>query len=77
MSNFKDTLSTPKAPSNIPFESKKMKIVIILQNYNVAGAYWQGDEKAPMLQRIYGTYGWHQYKYVYYQLAMKFENMLN
>ena len=22
---------------------------------NVAGAYWQGDEQAPMLQRIYGT----------------------
>ncbi|MRR31917.1 threonine--tRNA ligase, partial [bacterium] len=24
---------------------------------NVAGAYWRGDEKNPMLQRIYGT-GW-------------------
>jgi threonyl-tRNA synthetase len=22
---------------------------------NVAGAYWRGDEKKPMLQRIYGT----------------------
>ena len=22
---------------------------------NVAGAYWRGDEKRPMLQRIYGT----------------------
>ena len=25
---------------------------------NVAGAYWRGDEKRPMLQRIYGT-AWH------------------
>ena len=22
---------------------------------NIAGAYWRGDEKRPMLQRIYGT----------------------
>ena len=22
---------------------------------SVAGAYWRGDEKRPMLQRIYGT----------------------
>ncbi|OGO15164.1 MAG: threonine--tRNA ligase [Chloroflexi bacterium RBG_13_68_17] len=26
-----------------------------LQLLNVAGAYWRGDEKNPMLQRIYGT----------------------
>jgi threonyl-tRNA synthetase len=26
---------------------------------NVAGAYWRGDEKRPMLQRVYGT-SWHQ-----------------
>jgi len=25
---------------------------------NVAGAYWRGDEKRPMLQRVYGT-SWH------------------
>ncbi len=25
---------------------------------NVAGAYWRGDEKRPMLQRIYGTAFW-------------------
>jgi threonyl-tRNA synthetase len=25
------------------------------QLFNVAGAYWQGDENQPMLQRIYGT----------------------
>jgi threonyl-tRNA synthetase len=25
---------------------------------NVAGAYWRGDEKRPMLQRVYGT-AWH------------------
>jgi threonyl-tRNA synthetase len=27
---------------------------------NVAGAYWRGDEKRPMLQRIYGTAFWTQ-----------------
>ena len=26
-----------------------------LQAYQVAGAYWRGDERNPMLQRIYGT----------------------
>ena len=26
-----------------------------VQIMNVAGAYWRGDEKRPMLQRIYGT----------------------
>jgi len=26
-----------------------------IQLLNVAGAYWRGDEKRPMLQRIYGT----------------------
>ena len=29
-----------------------------LQLMSVAGAYWRGDEKRPMLQRIYGT-AWH------------------
>ncbi len=27
---------------------------------NVAGAYWRGDEKRPMMQRIYGTAFWSQ-----------------
>lgn len=27
---------------------------------NIAGAYWRGDEKRPMLQRIYGTAFWTQ-----------------
>jgi threonyl-tRNA synthetase len=27
---------------------------------NVAGAYWRGDEKRPMLQRIYGTAFWNE-----------------
>ncbi len=27
---------------------------------NIAGAYWRGDEKRPMLQRIYGTAFWSQ-----------------
>ena len=27
---------------------------------NVAGVYWRGDEKNPMLQRIYGTAFWNQ-----------------
>src|SRR5262249_6877778 len=27
---------------------------------NIAGSYWRGDEKRPMLQRIYGTAFWTQ-----------------
>jgi threonyl-tRNA synthetase len=27
---------------------------------SLAGAYWRGDEKRPMLQRIYGTAFWTQ-----------------
>ena len=30
----------------------KLKVIKLL---NVAGAYWRGDERRPMLQRIYGT----------------------
>ncbi len=32
--------------------TKKIKSVKLL---NIAGAYWRGDEKRKMLQRIYGT----------------------
>ena len=32
-----------------------------LKLMNVAGAYWRGDERNPMLQRIYGT-AWHSRK---------------
>ncbi len=32
-----------------------------LKLMNIAGAYWQGDENQPMLQRIYGT-AWHNKK---------------
>jgi threonyl-tRNA synthetase len=42
-----DLCRGPHLPS-----SGKLKAVKLL---NVAGAYWRGDEKNPMLQRIYGT----------------------
>ena len=34
------------------YDTKKVKAIKLL---NIAGAYWRGDEKNKMLQRIYGT----------------------
>ena len=34
---------------------QRTKDVAAVKLLNVAGAYWRGDEKRPMLQRIYGT----------------------
>ncbi|MCL5773137.1 MAG: threonine--tRNA ligase, partial [Firmicutes bacterium] len=45
--NFIDLCTGPHIPS-----TKKIKVYKLL---NVAGAYWRGDEKKKMLQRIYGT----------------------
>ena len=45
--DFTDLCRGPHLPS-----TKKVKAVKLL---NVAGAYWRGDEKNKMLQRIYGT----------------------
>jgi threonyl-tRNA synthetase len=46
-SDWIDLCRGPHVPS-----SKKIGAFKLL---NVAGAYWRGDEKRPMLQRIYGT----------------------
>jgi len=50
--NFTDLCRGPhvERSSQIPAEALKL--------LNVAGAYWRGDERRPMLQRIYGTV-WH------------------
>ena len=45
--DFIDLCAGPHLPS-----TGKLKAVKLL---NLAGAYWRGDEKRPMLQRIYGT----------------------
>lgn len=44
---FEDLCRGPHVPSTV-----YVKAVRVLR---VAGAYWRGDEKGPMLQRIYGT----------------------
>jgi threonyl-tRNA synthetase len=45
--SFVDMCRGPHVPSTSRLEHFKLM--------NVAGAYWRGDEKRPMLQRIYGT----------------------
>lgn len=45
--DFIDLCAGPHLPS-----TGKLKAVKLL---NLAGAYWRGDERRPMLQRIYGT----------------------
>jgi len=45
-----DLCRGPHAPSTGDVKSFKL--------LSVAGAYWRGDEKKPMLQRIYGTAFW-------------------
>lgn len=45
--DFVDLCRGPHLPS-----TKKVKAVKLT---SIAGAYWRGDEKRPMLQRIYGT----------------------
>jgi threonyl-tRNA synthetase len=44
---FRDLCRGPHVPSTGAIGAFKL--------LNVAGAYWRGDEKRPMLQRIYGT----------------------
>ncbi len=44
---FLDMCTGPHVPSTSKLEHVKLM--------KVAGAYWRGDEKRPMLQRIYGT----------------------
>jgi threonyl-tRNA synthetase len=46
---FTDLCRGPHVKSTKNINPKAVKLL------NVAGAYWRGDEKRPMLQRIYGT----------------------
>ena len=46
---FTDLCRGPHVQSTKEINSKAIKLL------NVSGAYWRGDEKRPMLQRIYGT----------------------
>lgn len=45
--DFTDLCAGPHIPST--------KLIGAVKLMSVAGAYWRGDEKRPMLQRIYGT----------------------
>ncbi|MCE1252884.1 MAG: threonine--tRNA ligase, partial [Anaerolineae bacterium] len=47
--NFTDLCRGPHVESTNQINPKAIKLM------NVSGAYWRGDEKRPMLQRIYGT----------------------
>jgi threonyl-tRNA synthetase len=49
---FVDLCRGPHVESSAQINPAAVKLL------NVAGAYWRGDEKRPMLQRIYGTV-WH------------------
>jgi threonyl-tRNA synthetase len=46
---FTDLCRGPHVDSTAQIDPQALKLL------NVAGAYWRGDEKRPMLQRIYGT----------------------
>jgi threonyl-tRNA synthetase len=48
-SKFTDLCRGPHVENTKEINPKAVKLL------NVAGAYWRGDEKRPMLQRIYGT----------------------
>jgi threonyl-tRNA synthetase len=47
--NFTDLCRGPHIKNTAGINCKALKLL------TVAGAYWRGDEKRPMLQRIYGT----------------------
>ena len=47
--HFVDLCRGPHVKSTAEINPEAVKLL------NVAGAYWRGDEKPPMLQRIYGT----------------------
>ncbi len=47
--NFTDLCRGPHVADTTEINPAAVKLL------NVAGAYWRGDEKRPMLQRIYGT----------------------
>jgi threonyl-tRNA synthetase len=47
--SFEDLCRGPHVESTKQVPAKAFKLM------NIAGAYWRGDEKRPMMQRIYGT----------------------
>ena len=47
--DFEDLCRGPHVESTLKINPEAIKLL------NVAGAYWRGDERNPMLQRIYGT----------------------
>lgn len=47
--DFEDLCRGPHVEGTLKINPKAVKLL------NVAGAYWRGDERNPMLQRIYGT----------------------
>lgn len=47
--NFTDLCRGPHVADTLEINPSAVKLL------NIAGAYWRGDEKRPMLQRIYGT----------------------
>ena len=49
LGNFTDLCRGPHVESSGRINSQGFKLL------SIAGAYWRGDEKRPMLQRIYGT----------------------
>ncbi len=54
--NFTDLCSGPHVKSTLQLHSGQAKeIVDAFKLTKIAGAYWRGDEKNPMLQRIYGV----------------------
>lgn len=55
MGDFVDLCRGPHVESTGRLNSQGFKLL------NIAGAYWRGDEKRPMLQRIYGT-AWNDQK---------------
>jgi threonyl-tRNA synthetase len=61
MGGFTDLCEGPHVPS-----TKELRVFKLL---SVAGAYWRGDAKRPMLQRIYGT-AWFKRKELDAYLAM-------
>ena len=49
VADFVDLCKGPHVPSTKSLDTKGFKLL------SIAGAYWRGDEKRPMLQRIYAT----------------------
>lgn len=64
--SFTDLCRGPHVESTAQLKSNAFKLL------SIAGAYWRGDEKRPMLQRIYGT-AWPTEKALQHHLNMRAE----